>query len=141
MGSEISPSQLWEKNREVVSCDIDGPALKALQKTLSQPGLEYLQDRLTLLEGDFQKTHSQNLGSYDLILVNPPRSGLKNFLDPLFTFPKKPKWLLYMSCFPETLWEDGQRLENLGYTMDHLTLVDQFPGTSHIEVLTLWSLK
>jgi len=78
-----------------------------------------------------------NIESQDSIpvaLVNPPRSGLATFTDILLK--KNPEFIIYVSCFPETLQKDLMKLSN-HYEMKKVTLVDQFPQTHHYEACVL----
>lgn len=129
--------------RRLTACEIDRDALagfaRSLENLSQQPGFEDIQERVQIQQGDFQNRNPQKFGDYDTVLVNPPRSGLKEFLTPLIQETKKPKYFLYMSCFPESFTQDSQRLQEAGYHLQKLQIVDQFPQTTHYEVLSLWS--
>lgn len=129
-------------SRRLTACESDAGALAGFAKTLetlaARPQFAGLRERLRLLQGDFQNKNPQDFSLYDTILVNPPRSGLKDFLNPLLTTSRKPRWVLYVSCFPETFVGDGKKLQEAGYGIQKLQIVDQFPQTTHYEVLSLW---
>jgi 23S rRNA (uracil1939-C5)-methyltransferase len=73
----------------------------------------------------------------DLILVDPPRSGLgPKVLPPLLALAAP--HLIYISCDPATLARDAARLVEGGYQLEQITLFDMFPQTYHIESLSLW---
>lgn len=131
------------KSRKLTACEIDRGALAGFEKSLEmlsrRPGFENIRERVQILQGDFQNRNPQNFGDYDTVLVNPPRSGLKEFLTPLIAESKKPRHFLYMSCFPESFIEDAQRLQVAGYNLKNIHIVDQFPQTTHYEVLSLWT--
>ncbi|HEY8271966.1 MAG TPA: methyltransferase [Pseudobdellovibrionaceae bacterium] len=131
--------------RKLTACEIDRGALAGFEKTLQKlsqvPGFEKIRERVEIQQGDFQNRNPQKFAEYDTVLVNPPRSGLKEFLNPLITETKKPKYFLYMSCFPESFVLDGQRLQQAGYSLQKLNIVDQFPQTTHYEILSLWGLN
>jgi 23S rRNA (uracil1939-C5)-methyltransferase len=71
---------------------------------------------------------------YDLIFLNPARSGVGQLTQ---RNQIRSKWLIYLSCYPESLIKDMAVLKD-SYTLCAHALVDQFPGSSHYEVLTLW---
>ncbi|RLG07531.1 MAG: 23S rRNA (uracil(1939)-C(5))-methyltransferase RlmD [Thaumarchaeota archaeon] len=70
---------------------------------------------------------------YDYIIVDPPSSGLSYKLVKRLR-KASPKKLLYISCNPKTLARD---IKQLGYRIEQLALIDQFPQTPHIEAITL----
>jgi 23S rRNA (uracil1939-C5)-methyltransferase len=91
--------------------------------------------------GDFQGKEKIQFEMFDTLLVNPPRSGLKDFLQPLFETANKPKHFIYMSCYPESFKLDAQKLVQAGYALKQAHLVDQFPQTKHFEILSFWQLE
>lgn len=73
----------------------------------------------------------------DIILVDPPRSGLEPAaLDGILAL--HPPLLAYVSCDPATLARDARRLSQGGYRLKHATPFDLFPQTYHIESISLW---
>ena len=46
--------------------------------------------------------------------------------------------LVYISCNPSTQARDTETLEKGGYKLMKLSLVDQFPHTSHIEAIAVY---
>lgn len=73
----------------------------------------------------------------DIILVDPPRSGLdKRALDAILAL--HPKTLSYVSCDPSTLARDAARLIAGGYRLKQVTPFDLFPQTYHIESVSLF---
>jgi 23S rRNA (uracil1939-C5)-methyltransferase len=132
------------KDRHLVACEIDSEALAGFKKSLEilsrQSGFSGISERVTIQQGDFQNRNPQDFKNYDTVLVNPPRSGLKEFLAPLIAESRKPQNFLYMSCFPESFVMDAEKLVAAGYQLKKITIVDQFPQTTHYEVLSLWHL-
>jgi 23S rRNA (uracil1939-C5)-methyltransferase len=73
----------------------------------------------------------------DVILVDPPRSGIdRRSLDGLLALESP--HLVYVSCDPSTLGRDARRLAAAGYRLKHITPFDLFPQTYHIESISLW---
>jgi 23S rRNA (uracil1939-C5)-methyltransferase len=73
-------------------------------------------------------------GEYDLVLVDPPRTGLsQECLRELLRIG--PARLLYLSCDPATLARDLGRLCTSGYRTARLQPFDMFPQTAHLEAL------
>jgi 23S rRNA (uracil1939-C5)-methyltransferase len=72
----------------------------------------------------------------DLIVVDPPRSGLGAETTALLGEIAAPE-LVYVSCDPATLARDLRTLvdsrSGAGYTIDQIALADLFPQTFHLE--------
>jgi tRNA/tmRNA/rRNA uracil-C5-methylase (TrmA/RlmC/RlmD family) len=71
---------------------------------------------------------------YDVILVDPPRTGLSpDCLQGLTRIAAKR--LLYRSCDPATLARDLGKLCGSGYRIARLQPFDLVPQTAHLETL------
>jgi 23S rRNA (uracil1939-C5)-methyltransferase len=88
-------------------------------------------ENVRYIKGSAEKARLR--GSFDLFLVDPPRTGLsREVLKRMVDFG--PEWIYYISCNPSTLARDLGRLSEL-YEVDSIRLVDMFPQTYHIESL------
>jgi 23S rRNA (uracil-5-)-methyltransferase RumA len=78
---------------------------------------------------------------FDLIVVDPPRTGLtENVID--FLLFSKVKKIVYVSCNPSTLARDLQIiLESSKYRLTEIVPVDIFAHTSHVEVVVALELN
>ena len=75
----------------------------------------------------------------DAILLDPPRPGCyPTVLEAIVRF--RPSVVVYVSCNPATLARDLRVLVDGGYQVDHVTPLDMFPQTGHIECVTRLSL-
>ena len=68
----------------------------------------------------------------DLVVVDPPRSGLGGRVLNALGGLKSPR-LTYVSCDPATLARDLAGLLKAGYRIEEAHLIDLFPQTYHIE--------
>ena len=88
-------------------------------------------DNINFVCGDASIAKNNN---YDVIIVDPPRSGLSkkviNFLN-----KSNAKKIVYISCNPKTLRRDIDLLNN--YKMVKLEIINMFNKTKHIECITL----
>ena len=66
---------------------------------------------------------------YDYVVLDPPRTGLSYKLVKKLR-KAKPKRIVYVSCNPETQLRD---IRQLGYKIDRIVLIDQFPQTHLVE--------
>lgn len=112
----------------VTATDVDERALSGLKMSLIESGLE---GRVSIQSGDF-RIIKPKIEKVDVLLLNPARNGVGKFLEQLL--PMKPKHIIYMSCFPKSYFEDTQNLKD--YSVEKVQLIDQFPNTTHIEILS-----
>jgi 23S rRNA (uracil1939-C5)-methyltransferase len=70
----------------------------------------------------------------DLVVVDPPRSGLGAETTALLAEIAAPA-ITYVSCDPATLARDLRDLTAAGYSLDRVTLADLFPQTFHLETI------
>lgn len=109
----------------------DANALLALKANLASIQAT---DRCEIMGSGFYH-HAKPLNiDLDLLFLNPSRAGVGALSKNLQT---RPPYLIYLSCFPETLLKDMQPLL-MDYRLRAHAIIDQFPGSSHYEVLTLW---
>jgi 23S rRNA (uracil1939-C5)-methyltransferase len=73
-------------------------------------------------------------GEYDLVLLDPPRTGLSKEALAALARLKAPR-ILYLSCDPPTLARDLRHLKGEEYRVRRLQGYDMFPQTAHIETL------
>jgi 23S rRNA (uracil1939-C5)-methyltransferase len=72
--------------------------------------------------------------SPDLIVVDPPRTGLGAEIVTFLAAIAAPA-LVYVSCDPATLARDLRALIASGYAIEAITLADLFPQTFHLETI------
>ena len=76
-----------------------------------------------------------------LVLVDPPRTGLdKDTLNAILELPQLKK-LIYISCNPSTLARDINKLVENGFQLTKTYMIDMFPQTYHIESITILERK
>ncbi len=80
-----------------------------------------------------------NFNNIDIVVIDPPRSGLGNgSIEYLLDI--KPKKMIYVSCDPITLARDLNILKN-EYDVKKVSPVDMFPNTYHCESVCLLERK
>ncbi len=73
-------------------------------------------------------------GRPDLVVVDPPRTGLGAEITALLAAIAPPA-VVYVSCDPATLARDLRPLLAAGYKVESIALVDLFPQTFHLETV------
>ncbi|AEH23729.1 23S rRNA (uracil(1939)-C(5))-methyltransferase RlmD [Pyrococcus yayanosii] len=72
------------------------------------------------------------IGSYDTVIVDPPRKGLKDGAKRLM---KGPARIVYVSCNPRAFKLDYERHLSKVYRIEDVILIDMFPHTPHVEAV------
>ena len=117
----------------------DALSLECLQQTLNQsPQLKAQFQKINFQIGDHQQKKKIEFKNREVLVVNPPRSGLMGFIETLKDSSEKPSELIYLSCSPTSWSTDGQKLKAMGYQLKETFIVDQFPQTQHYEILSRW---
>ena len=77
---------------------------------------------------------------YELLLLDPPRSGADAVLEYL---PKRSsRRVVYVSCHPASLARDaGILVERHGFVLRSAGVMDMFPHTAHVESIALFERK
>jgi len=108
-------------------------ALSDLAANLARAGLT---ERVEILAGRAERRAelAARLADSDLLLVDPPRSGLDEVLRRQVA-ESGPARVVYVSCDPATLARDLRPLLAAGYRVASLRALDLFPQTPHVEVV------
>ena len=118
--------------------ELDAAAIEAAKFNATQHGVS---DRCTFLAADAGEAFHTLASSCDpakcCVLVDPPRTGLPGALTREIG-ESGPEAVLYVSCAPDTLRRDADRLAEHGYAVQTAGMVDMFPATGHFESVTLF---
>lgn len=112
--------------RRVVAIEESVAAVRnAARNVAGIPGVE-------LVTGKVEDVLPQLGTPPDAIILDPPRPGCHaSVLEAIAAFGCRA--VVYVSCNPATLARDLRVLGERGYTIDHVTPIDMFPQTGHIE--------
>jgi 23S rRNA (uracil1939-C5)-methyltransferase len=114
-----------------VGVEQDRAAIAAARVAASEQGLQC--DLHAASVDAFLTTAVEQGESFDLVLADPPRAGLKQTVSELAQLAKS--HVALCSCNPATLARDVEALGRAGFTLEQLRLFDMFPGTEHVECL------
>lgn len=119
---------------KLTTLEFDHLSTHALKLNAQRYGID---QQLRIEQGDFRKS-PLDLQPFDFILVNPARNGIGSLFDSLDSNKPSAKSIVYMSCYPESFYLDTQKLISTGYLLREIWIADQFPQTSHMELLSFW---
>lgn len=118
--------------------ELDKAAIEAARFNAETHGVS---DRCAFLAADageaFRRLSESRESAKSCVLVDPPRMGLPASLTHGIG-RSAPMAVLYISCAPDTLRRDADRLAEHGYVVQKAGMVDMFPATGHFESVTLF---
>ncbi len=114
---------LLARGDELTAIEVDTPAIACLKANVPEA---------QVIQKDFLKADLTDL-KFDSIFCDPPRSGLGEFVEKIKAL--RPARIYYLSCDFETWQRDCAGLAPL-YALKSATLVDQFPHTPRMEILS-----
>ncbi|MCG8485004.1 MAG: 23S rRNA (uracil(1939)-C(5))-methyltransferase RlmD [Clostridia bacterium] len=93
-------------------------------------------DNCTFVAGDVLKELDHIEDKPDVIILDPPRVGVNaKALNKIIDY--NVKHMVYVSCNPKSLVENLVALQEAGYVVEKVKVLDNFPHTGHTEVVTL----
>lgn len=120
------------KAKHVYGIEINEPALKNARANAEVNGLL----NVSFEVGDVAKELPNLSDAADVVMVDPPRSGLHEDVIAHICQMGSQR-VVYVSCNPATLARDLEIFTKTGYTLERVQPVDMFPQTYHIENVAL----
>ena len=123
-------------NAKIIGVDIIASAIKDAVKNAKRNKINGLQF-FTADVGKFLYEHPEYKNKIRTIILDPSRAGIapKTLLKIISINADR---IVYVSCNPATQARDTVEMMNHGYEIKKISLVDQFPHTSHIETVALF---
>ena len=125
---------LARKARTALGVELVEEAVEVARQTAELNGL----NNCRFIAGDCFKVLDSIDDKPDVIVVDPPRVGIKNdALDKIISYGVDQ--IVYVSCNPKSLAENLYYLQYYGYQVESVKPFDNFPGTKHVECVVLMS--
>jgi len=123
-------------NAKIIGVDIVASAIEDAIKNAERNNIDGLQF-YTADVGKFLAERPEYKNKIRTIILDPARAGIapKTLLKIININADR---IVYVSCNPATQARDTEELRNHGYELKKISLVDQFPHTSHIETVVLF---
>jgi tRNA/tmRNA/rRNA uracil-C5-methylase (TrmA/RlmC/RlmD family) len=125
---------LVERAGDVVIVESDPLAVEAGRLTAERWGLS----NVRFVEAAAEEA-LEDAGGYDVVILDPPRSGLSPAVAEALV-ESRPPLILYVSCLAQSLARDLKIFLEAGYEVEHLELFDFYPQTYHVELLAVLRL-
>ena len=124
------------ENTKIIGVDIVASAIEDAKKNAKRNNIENLQFYAADV-GKFLKEHPEYNNKIKTIILDPARAGIApKTLQKIINL--NADRMVYVSCNPATQARDTVALNEAGYRLKKMSLVDQFPHTSHIETVVLF---
>ena len=123
-------------NAKIIGVDIVASAIKDAIKNAKRNNIDGLQFYAADV-GKFINEHPEYKNKIRTIILDPSRAGIapKTLLKIIAINADR---IIYVSCNPATQARDTEEMMKHGYQIKKISLVDQFPHTSHIETVVLF---
>lgn len=109
---------------------------KLISSEISSDAVKIAKD---IIKEDARETLKKINYNLDSLFVDPPREGLdKKVIENIIRI--KPKKIIYISCNPMTFARDINLLKEY-YQLIDLNIIDMFPDTYHIELISCLEIK
>ena len=124
------------ENAKIIGVDIVASAIEDAKKNAKRNGIKGLEFYAADV-GKFLAQHPQYQNKIKNIILDPARAGIvPKTLQKIINL--NADRMVYVSCNPATQARDTELLREAGYQIKKISLVDQFPHTSHIETVVLF---
>lgn len=121
----------------VTGVEENGFSIKLGEKNLKLNGIKNINFVMSNA-GDFLEKAGKGGANYDLIVLDPPRAGIKGLVPKVAGL--NPAAVIYISCDSMTLLRDLKVFtETGGYLIEQINLIDMFPRTYHMEHIAFLS--
>jgi len=118
---------------EVLGMDLQRAAIRSAKRNAELAGLSNCRfEKSAALDGIRELVGLNE--RFDTIILDPPRQGCRDVIP--YLSATDARTIIYVSCDPATLSRDLRTLGERGYRIDKMRIVDMFPQTRHMEVIT-----
>ena len=121
---------------QIIGVDIVAEAIEDAKRNAERNNIEGLEFYAADV-GKFLVEFPHYKGQLSTIVLDPPRAGIAPKTLKKVIKLEAPR-IVYISCNPATQARDAETLVEAGYQIKHISFVDQFPHTSHVESVMLF---
>ncbi|MBT7461129.1 MAG: 23S rRNA (uracil(1939)-C(5))-methyltransferase RlmD, partial [Waddliaceae bacterium] len=122
--------------KKVVGIELSPEAVLDARENIKDNNIENME----VIQGDVGTALADVDDNVDVVIVDPPRSGLDE--DAIANILRlRPKKIVYISCNPKTQAKNVADIVAEGYSLTSIQPIDQFPHTPHIENIVIADRK
>lgn len=135
-GTGTITQALAQRAKKAIGIEIVEEAVESAKENAKLNGL----DNCEFIAGDVLKVLDHVSDKPDVIVVDPPRSGIQpKALQKILAYGVEQ--ILYISCNPKTMADNLATAMLIGYKVVSIKVFDNFPNTKHIETVVLLERK
>ncbi len=123
---------LSQKFQKVYGVEIEP---QAVEIAIQNAKINHIQNTEFLCGDVYKILKEKQLPKAEVIVVDPPRSGLTPKALELIAEIQAPQ-LIYISCNLKSFASNAVELQDKGYKLETVVPVDQFPHTRHLEIVS-----
>lgn len=128
---------LLARGMKGIAVESNARSIAALRGAARERGLS-LKEALSSGVEQFVARAVQEGRQFDLVLLDPPRAGLKGSVEAVSKLTAR--HIAICSCDPVTLARDLRGFLDRGFVLEQIAAFDMFPQTHHVEVLA-WLVR
>ncbi len=124
---------------QVIAADVNAKLLAGFEMSVNRQMLHNIKIvRRNLFKYPFT---AEELENFSAVVFDPPRAGAAGQMRELALADKskRPQKIVAVSCNPHSFVTDANILINAGYTLNQVTMVDQFVYSNHSELAALFT--
>lgn len=84
-----------------------------------------------------QPVLAREMAENDVVVLDPPFAGAAVQIREIAA--ARPAVVIYVSCNPDRLGEDAGALARAGYSLDAVSVIDQFLWSAHVESVSVFT--
>jgi len=127
---------LAEKAGKVTGVEMVDEAVSDAKRNAEINGI----NNITFISGQAEKTISENMGKFDVVVCDPPRAGIHPGVMRHLVRMRIPR-MIYVSCNVRAIPGDIEMLLLAGYRIKKIRVFDMSPHTPHIETVLLLEIE
>ncbi|HUT63107.1 MAG TPA: 23S rRNA (uracil(1939)-C(5))-methyltransferase RlmD [Anaerolineae bacterium] len=127
---------LAEKVGKVTGVEMVDEAVSDARRNAEINGI----NNITFISGQAEKTISESMGKFDVVVCDPPRAGIQPGVMRHLVRMRIPR-MIYVSCNVRAIPGDLEMLLLAGYLIKKIRVFDMSPHTPHIETVLLLEIE
>ena len=123
-------------NVKILASDSSPQLLEAFQHSLNKNQITNIE---ICKKNLFKYPLEEEIENYSALVIDPPRAGASQQIKAITKLNMKPEKIVMISCNPHSFLKDCKILNETGYFLKEITMLDQFAYSNHSEIIALFT--